>query len=245
MDKQRPDSYSAQSGLRLDAYSSGYGTTQVLREVSLEVKAGETVALLGPNGAGKTTVVSSIVGATRHYGGSVLYRDQNVTGLSPDKYAHLGISIVPQTGGVFPDLTIGENLKLARAAARHQGADEIEEEILATFSVLKERRHRRAFTLSGGQRQMLAIARALCCAPSILLLDEPSLGLAPQAVEAMIDTVRWARERYGLSVLLAEQHLSAASALCSRFYLLKSGRVQREGIVDDNLGEILRVEYLM
>lgn len=231
--------------LRLEGYSAGYGQKKVVSEVTLELAEGESVALLGPNGAGKTTLINSIVGGTRVFGGKIVVNGEDATHLTPDQFARRGIGIVPQTGGVFPDLTIGENLKLARLASGRDPRGEVEAEVLSTFAILRERRERRAFTLSGGQRQMLAIAVALCCRPTLLLLDEPSIGLAPQAVDALIDAVKWAKDRYGLSVLLAEQHLHAAMALCSRYHLIKSGKIARSGPVDAGLAETLRVEYLM
>jgi branched-chain amino acid transport system ATP-binding protein len=235
---------SAPPKLQLQGYSSGYGGKLILNDVAVDVCSGESVALLGPNGAGKTTFLTSIVGGTRVFAGTVFLDGSDVTRLSRDRFVNRGVAIVPQTGGVFADLTVRDNLRLARLASRRDLDGEVEAEVLRT-SILGEMLDRKALTLSGGERQMLAIARALCCRPDLLLLDEPSLGLAPKAIAELVRTVRWAKERYGLTVILAEQHLQEAIALCSRFYLLKSGRIIRSGAVDAQLGDILRAEYLM
>jgi branched-chain amino acid transport system ATP-binding protein len=223
---------------------SGYGAKRVLEDVDVSIEPGEIVALLGPNGAGKTTFIASAVNATRRFAGSVHFDGREVSDLPTWRFASEGVAVVPQGIGVFPDLTVAENLRLGRDAAGRDPKGETEEELLWLFPILREKWRQPTANLSGGQRQMVAIARALSARPRLLLLDEPSLGLAPQAVSSVMEQIRAARDRLGLSVVLAEQDVTAASTVCSRFYLLRVGRVDASGEVGDDFRERLAAEYM-
>jgi branched-chain amino acid transport system ATP-binding protein len=231
--------------LEVRGLSSGYGGKRVIDDLDMVVEAGEIVALLGPNGAGKTTFIASIVNATRRFAGTVHLEGKDVTHLHTWRFAAEGVAVVPQGIGVFPDLTVSENLRLGRDAAGRDPDGETEEELLGLFPMLREKWRQPAASLSGGQRQMVAICRALSARPRLLLLDEPSLGLAPQAVASLMEQIRSARDRLGLAVVLAEQDVTAASTVCSRYYLLRVGRIAAAGEVDDGFRERLAAEYLV
>lgn len=236
---------STDSLLDVRSLSSGYGEKRVLHEVDFQVARGEIVALLGPNGAGKSTFIASVMNATRRFGGTIHFEDRDITRVPTRQLAPLGVSVVPQGSGVFPDMSVGENLRLARSASRRDPGGEMEEQVLQIFPILREKWGQRAASLSGGQRQMVAIARALSARPTLLLLDEPSLGLAPQAVAALMQAIKKAREQLGVSVVLAEQDVGAASAAATRYYLLKVGRVAASGDIREGLREQIGAEYLV
>jgi branched-chain amino acid transport system ATP-binding protein len=231
--------------LEVRGLCSGYGQKRVLEDVDIEIGPAEIVALLGPNGAGKTTFIESIVNVTRRFEGTIRFEDRDVSDLPTWRFASAGVASVPQGIGVFPDLTVAENLRLGRVASGRDTENETEEELLGLFPILREKWRQPAAQLSGGQRQMVAIARALSARPRLLLLDEPSLGLAPQAVRSVMEQIESAKERLGLSVLLAEQDVTAASTVCSRFYLLRVGRVAASGNVGGGFREQLAAEYLV
>ncbi len=231
--------------LDVEGLTSGYGDKRVLQKVDFRLERGEIVALLGPNGAGKSTFIASVMNTTRRFGGHTQFDGEDITRTPTWKLAGRGIAIVPQGIGVFPDMSVADNLRLARSAAGRDERGETEDQILELFPMLREKWTQRASSLSGGQRQMVAIARALSARPKLLLLDEPSLGLAPQAVAALMDTVRSAREHLGVSVVLAEQDVGAAAAAASRFYLLKVGRVAFSGEIGEGLREQIAAEYLV
>lgn len=214
--------------LNLDAVDAGYGGLQILQQVSLEVPTGEVVALIGANGAGKTTTLRAISGLVRPWRGSITFDGKELIGRSPHDIVRAGIVQVPEGRELFGALTVEENLRMGaftlprtKVAAARKAVEEI-------FPVLGERRTQTAATLSGGQQQMLAIGRALMAEPKILMLDEPSLGLAPKLVALVFDTVRRVREA-GITVLLVEQNASHALRLADRAYVLESGRVVLEG----------------
>jgi branched-chain amino acid transport system ATP-binding protein len=231
--------------LSVEDLSSGYGDIRVLYNVDVFVERGEIVALLGPNGAGKSTFITSVVNATRRFAGRVLFDGEDVSHVPTSRFASMGVSVVPQGIGVFGEMNVAENIAVARAAAGRDRDGKTEEEIVELFPILRERWHQRAGNLSGGQRQMLAVARALSARPRLLLLDEPSLGLAPKAVAALMHSIAEARERLDLSVVLAEQDVAAASAACMRFYLLKVGRVAAAGEIGADFRERVAAEYLV
>ena len=219
--------------LVVENLSAGYGAVSVLRGVSLEIREGELVALLGTNGNGKSTLLNAIIGLVRPTAGSVrLEWDGETTELAgrpAEKIVECGIALVPEGRRLFPHLTVEENLTLGGCGrrARHNLRQNLEFAFTA-FPVLLERRHQPAGTMSGGQQQLLAIARALMTEPRIVLIDEPSVGLAPVAVDRVLSTVRELQANRGLTVLMAEQSVVQAIAIADRSYLLTHGRIDRE-----------------
>ncbi len=208
--------------LKVTALTSGYGGTPVIHEVSLRVAPGEAVALLGRNGAGKTTTLMSIAGSLPAAGGTVEIDGRSVTGWAAHRVARRGLSLVPQGRRIFATLSVRENLTVGG-----RGGDLAA--VHAYFPILAERASVAGTSLSGGEQQMLAIGRALMTSPSLLLMDEPSEGLAPQIVRTIAELVRRLRERTDLSILIAEQNLSLALAVADRVYVLERGEVVHEG----------------
>ena len=214
--------------LTVEALSSSYGRIMALREVSLEVKAGEIVALVGSNGAGKTTLLRAISGVQPVRGGRIVFEGEAIERMEPHLRVVRGISQSPEGRQVFGPLSIEDNLKLGayrRQDARRQARLD---HVYGLFPVLAERRRTPAMSLSGGQQQMLAIGRALMAGPKLLLLDEPSLGLAPLLVDQILAAVTSLRDE-GITTLLVEQNASAALAIADRGYVLETGRVVMEG----------------
>ncbi len=206
---------------------AGYGTKQVLHGVSLRVEAGEIVALIGHNGAGKTTLLKTLFGLLPVRGGEVRYAGRPITGRRAALNVRDGLSFVPQGHGIFTDLTVGENLELGGYSV---GAAEPERlaAIYDLFPILKERRDQRAGTLSGGQQQMLALGLALVLRPKLLLLDEPSLGLAPVLVQRVLESVQEINRRFGTAALLVEQNVKQALRIAGRVYVMKIGQISLE-----------------
>src|SRR6266516_1875372 len=207
---------------------AGYGEALVLRGVSLAASAGELVAIIGPNGAGKSTLLRVVYGLLRPEAGSVRYAGEDVTGVRPEQLTRRGLNYVPQLANVFPTLSVAENLQvggvsLPRVERRQAVADMYEQ-----FTLLEERRRQRAGTLSGGQRKLLAIARALVTRPRAVLLDEPAAGLSPQAVELVFKQLAEVNER-GIAIVMVEQNARRALALADRGYVLDMGRNAHEG----------------
>ncbi len=202
---------------------------EVVSGIDLTVSQGEVVALLGPNGAGKSTVVDAICGFVEKRGGVVRFEGRDVTGFTPYKLARLGLIQVSQTRDLFPDMSVRENLAIGFEAlgGRRSGAIPMER-VLEIFPRLRERLAQRAGSLSGGEQQMLAIARALAGAPKVLLLDEPSTGLAPVIVDQIVELMRRLTEE-GLTLVLVEQNVGIALDLCDRFVVLKGGRMVFDG----------------
>jgi len=219
--------------LEIKTLSAGYGSADVLHDMQLHVDAGEIVALLGANGAGKSTLLRTIVGLLRPRQGSVWFEGRQIAGERPEDIVKWGISCVPERRRIFAGLTVQENLRMGAYAERRK---EVVEERLAAiykrFPVLLERRRQMGETLSGGEQQQLAIARALMSEPRLLLLDEPSMGLAPHMVQLVVDLLRDLRER-GLTVFLVEQNVHEALRLADRAYVMASGRVELEGSASD------------
>jgi ABC-type branched-subunit amino acid transport system ATPase component len=214
--------------LEVDGLEAGYGEALVLRGVSLRVDAGQVVAIIGPNGAGKSTLLKAVYGLLRPRAGTVRFEGDDLTAVRPDRITRRGLNLVPQLGNVFPSLTVSENLKVGvLPVPRGERSAEIES-VLELFPVLRERRRQRAATLSGGQRKLLAIARALVTRPRLLLLDEPSAGLAPQAVELVFSKLREINER-GIAIAMVEQNARRALALADVGYVLDLGRNAFEG----------------
>jgi len=205
----------------IDTY---YGLGHILHGLSIAVGEGEVVALLGRNGAGKTTTLRSITGLTPPRRGQIAYKGQDIAGLPPHRISRLGIALVPETRGIFSYLTTRENL----AIARRPGSRWREDGVLARFPKLREVLDRKGRLLSGGEQQMLAIARALLTGPELLLLDEPSQGLAPLVVEAVMGTVRDLKAER-VSMLLVEQNAEMALGLADRVYVIDHGTIVFEG----------------
>jgi branched-chain amino acid transport system ATP-binding protein len=201
-----------------------YGESHILQGLSLEVRSGELVCLVGRNGAGKTTTIRSIIGYNAPRSGRIRFLQQDIAGLPPYRIAERGIALVPQGRGIFPDLTVKENLNFAAKA----GGPWNEERAFAVFPRLKERQNNRGNQLSGGEQQMLAIARALLMNPKLILMDEPSEGLAPLIVREIGRIIRELKGE-GLSVLLVEQNLALGLSVADRCYVLNKGRVVYEG----------------
>jgi len=219
--------------LVVENLAAGYGAVSVLRGVSLEIREGELVALLGTNGNGKSTLLNAIIGLVRPTAGSVRLEWDGETielaGLPAEKVVECGIALVPEGRRLFPHLTVEENLTLGGCGRRaRRNLRRNLEFAFTAFPVLLERRHQPAGTMSGGQQQLLAIARALMTEPRIVLIDEPSVGLAPVAVDRVLSTVRELQKNRGLTVLMAEQSIVQAIAIAGRSYVLTHGRIDRE-----------------
>jgi branched-chain amino acid transport system ATP-binding protein len=213
--------------LELDGVEARYGPVKALHGVSLTVGEGEIVAVLGGNGAGKTTTLRAVSGLVAT-SGEVRFAGERITGAAPERVARVGIAHVPEGRGLFSELSVRENLRLG-AYLRREGFDEDHERVRGYFPWLEERRDQQAGTLSGGEQQMLALARALMGRPRLLLLDEPSLGLAPIAVREIFRIVGQLNEKEGLAVLVVEQNAKLALRSSSRAYVLEVGRVALEG----------------
>jgi branched-chain amino acid transport system ATP-binding protein len=215
--------------LELEDVKARYGQVRALHGVSLTVAEGEVVSVLGANGAGKTTTLRAVSGTVRRSGG-IAFAGRSIARRSPESVARLGIAHVPEGRGTLSELTVAENLRLGAYTRRDRAAvREDEGRVLGHFPWLEERRDQRAGTLSGGEQQMLALARALMLRPRLVLLDEPSLGLAPKVVAEIFRIVGELNERDGLTVLVVEQNASLALDASSRAYVLESGRVALEG----------------
>lgn len=220
--------------LHVENFHAGYPNVPVVADVSLSVEKGEIVSLFGHNGAGKSTLLKGLFGALGKCSGRVAVRDQAVTGRSTRDLTRLGMALVPQEQGVFPSLTVGENLQMgfwASGVPRLRAAEEQRNRLERTFRylpLLRERWSEKAGTLSGGQQQMVSIGRALLAGPSLLMLDEPSTGLAPKLVEDIMQLICQLRDEEGMSVLLVEQNVGQALAVSDRIYLMKEGRLIRE-----------------
>jgi branched-chain amino acid transport system ATP-binding protein len=216
--------------LAIKGLDAGYGAVRALRNVSLDVEAGETVALLGTNGNGKSTLMKCVMGLVRPQRGSVsLSIDgtaHDLTRLSPEAVVELGVALVPEGRRLFPKLTVVENLMLGafRKAARKTIAHNLAS-AFETFPVLKERKDQLAGTMSGGQQQMLAIARALMSSPRLLLVDEPSVGLSPLLVSQTIAKIGELKRSFGLTVLMAEQNFNQAIRIADRGYIIVHGEI--------------------
>jgi branched-chain amino acid transport system ATP-binding protein len=218
--------------LELNAVEARYGLVVALHQVSLTVGEGEVVALLGANGAGKTTTLRAVSGTVRKTG-RVLYGGRDVSRHSPERLARLGVAHVPEGRGIIGDLTVWENLRLGAYVRRDGGVKLDLERVTQLFPWLAERRGQHAGTLSGGEQQMLALARALIARPRLLMLDEPSLGLAPLVVQELFHVVRTLNEEEGLTVLVVEQNAAIALEVSQRAYVLEVGRVAVEGASDE------------
>ena len=231
--------------LNLENISSYYGDACAIANISLTLEENEIVAVIGPNGAGKTTMLRTISGLIRPRAGTIRFRDASIERLPPHELIRLGIAHVPEGRRLFPQMTIRENLLMgAYGAASWQERAQLIEEVCALFPRLKERMTQLSGTLSGGERQMLATARALMARPRLLMLDEPSLGLAPKIVETILAIIQDINKR-GVAVLLVEQNAQLALKAASRAYLLEGGAVVKSGATGEFLAdESVRRSYL-
>ena len=224
--------------LRVESISAFYGVIQALRNVSLHVNPGEMVALLGANGAGKTTLMKVISGLLPLSKGRLFFGGRNIAGLPAERVLRLGVGQVPEGRQVFAPLSVLDNLILgAYVRFKGEGKKEVYKDldsIFEMFPVLKERQKQRAGTLSGGEQQMVAIGRTMMSRPKLLLLDEPSLGLAPLVASGIFQTIRLLRDR-GTTILLVEQNAKAALRVADRGYVLETGRIILEGETEDLL----------
>ncbi|MCZ7587887.1 MAG: ABC transporter ATP-binding protein [Gaiella sp.] len=212
--------------LAVDGLVVRYGGVTALRGLDLELGAGEIVGLIGPNGAGKSTTLHAIMGAVPAHAGEIRLAGKSLRGRAPEAIARSGIALVPEGRRIFAELTVDENLRLGLSGRRtRDGGEEAVERVHEMFPILRDFRRRHAGTLSGGQQQQLAIGRALVAAPDVLLLDEPSLGLAPKIVDVVFDALGEIRRR-GISVLLVEQRAQRTVAFADRTYLLANGEVR-------------------
>lgn len=232
--------------LRISGLEAGYGAVRVLHGIALDVNEGETVVLLGTNGNGKSTLMKCLMGLVRPTAGSITLVDDGerveLVGLTPEEIVDRGIVLVPEGRRLFPRLTVRENLMLGayRPAARALAPRNLEL-CYEAFPLLRERNRQAAGSMSGGQQQMLAIARAIMAAPRVLLVDEPSVGLSPALVRQTMDVIRDLRARIGLTVLMAEQNFHEASRIADRGYIIVHGAVAFEG---RNLEELQRSELV-
>ena len=216
--------------LTVESLSVAYGGLRALSEVSLRVEEHQYVAIVGANGAGKTTLFGTISGVVKPIAGSILFEGSDLLALAPAERAHRGIAHVPEGRQVFAAMTVLENLEMGAypAAGRRQWARNLER-IFALFPVLAERRTQLAGTLSGGEQQMLAIGRGLASSPRLLMLDEPSMGLAPAVADLIFDRIRALHREDGLTILLVEQRVAEAVQSCDFGYVLETGRVALAG----------------
>lgn len=210
--------------LKLQNIHTYYGAIQALDDVSVEVNQGEIVTLIGANGAGKTTLLMTVCGSPRARSGSVIFQGEDITQAPTHSIMQKGIAISPEGRRVFPDLTVTENLKMGGFFLNKQQIEEGLEHVYELFPRLKERAAQRSGTMSGGEQQMLAIGRALMTRPSLLLLDEPTLGLAPLIIAQIFDIIRTIREE-GITVFLVEQNANKALQVADRGYVLETGKV--------------------
>ena len=216
--------------LQIKSLEVAYGGLKALDGISLEVGDGQFVAVVGPNGAGKTTLFRSISGVVRPVGGEIIYDGQDLSALPPHARPHLGIAHVPEGRQVFPSLSVRENLEMGAFTEAAQARwRETLTTILELFPVLGERENQLAGTLSGGEQQMLAIGRGLASAPRLLMLDEPSMGLAPTVADLIFERIEQIHRDHGVTILLVEQRVVEALESCDRGYVLDTGRVTLSG----------------
>ena len=225
---------------------TAYGPIVVNRGVSIEVDEGEIVTIIGSNGAGKSTLLKTIAGLMRPKSGTIRLSNENVTGIYADGIARRGAVLVPEGRRIFPDLTVRDNLRLGGYS--RTDADGVESDIAAMesfFPILAEKRDAKGSALSGGQQQMLAIARGLMAKPKILILDEPSLGLAPIIVQEVRSIILSVRNRFGAAVLLVEQNAALALAVADRGYIMQNGRIVAAGAIEELRSlDLVRETYL-
>ena len=210
-----------------------YGGITAVKEISLEIEAGETVALIGANGAGKSSTLNAVSGLLRCASGTITFDDKNITGISPDRIVEMGLVQVPEGRQIFTRLTVEENLRMGAFVNRDKAdVERNRERVLSLFPILKERARQSAGTLSGGEQQMLAIGRALMSSPKMLLLDEPSMGLSPRLTPEVFKVLRSLKEE-NITVFIVEQNAYEALELADRAYIMETGNITLEGSSTD------------
>ena len=220
--------------LKVEDLHVAYGGVQAVRGISLEVRTGEVAALLGANGAGKSSTLLAIVGSVKPAGGRVTFEGQDITGQPPEVLIRKGIALIPEGARVFARQPVEQNLRLGAYILRDEAVyKERLQRVYKLFPRLLERREQLAGTMSGGERQMLAIGRALMSGPRLLLIDEPSLGLSPILIEQVFDALVALNRQDGLAVLLVEQNMAQALEVATRAYVMQSGRIALEGTAAD------------
>ncbi len=218
--------------LELSGVTAGYGKIPIIREIDLRVERGETLAVIGPNGSGKSTLAKTVVGLTTLFSGFIKFDGLDVTSLPPDRRALLGIGYLPQTGNVFPDLTVQENLEMGGYHLKGAELRLKTAEVLELFPELRDRLDQKAGTMSGGERQMVAMARLLMMSPKLVILDEPSAGLAPKLVERVYQKID-AMRAMGMTIVLIEQHALKALKHSDRTVVMVGGRIALTGTSEE------------
>jgi ABC-type branched-subunit amino acid transport system ATPase component len=215
--------------LKVDSISAGYGDSEILRGVSIEVGAGEIVSIIGPNGAGKSTLMKTIFGLLHPRQGSIHLDDRDISRSTPYQIVELGMCYVPQVANVFTDLTVEENLEMGAFPLKERSIEPRKERIYELFPRLKERRRQRAGKMSGGERQMVAMGSALMLDPKLVLMDEPSAGLSPKMVEMIFERIAHINRNNGPAILIVEQNAKLSLQMAHRGYVLASGENRFEG----------------
>jgi len=230
--------------LEVNNIASGYGRTEVLHGVSMYVDQDEVVTIIGPNGAGKSTLFKTIMGYLIPNAGNILYSEEDVTTLEPNKKVGIGMAYVPQLENTFPSLTVQENLEMGGYSKDREAVRKRIESAYSTFPVLKEKRNKRVHTLSGGERQMLGMSRALMTEPDLLLLDEPSAGLAPKVADAVFNQIN-NLHKMGIGIIIIEQDAHKSLSISDRGYVLAMGQNYFDGSADKILSnEQIREAFL-
>ena len=223
--------------LRVEAVSAGYGDSEILHEVSMEVREGEIISIIGPNGAGKSTLMKTIFGLLHPRQGTISFRDNDISRHTPYQIVELGMCYVPQVANVFTDMTVEENLEMGAFLLKSGDLDERKERVYRLFPRLKERRRQRAGKMSGGERQMVAMGSALMLDPKLVLMDEPSAGLSPKMVDVIFERIEHINKDGGPAILIVEQNARLALAMADRGYVLASGQNRFEGTGQDLLND--------
>jgi branched-chain amino acid transport system ATP-binding protein len=230
--------------LQVEQLETGYGKKQVLFGLSLEVRRAETVAIIGPNGAGKSTVLKAVCGLIQPWKGQIHFEGELLNGSTPAKNVRRGITFAPQGNRVFPDMTVMENLEIGGCQLSKQELRTRIQHVLDIFPVLRERPKQVAGKLSGGEQQMVALARALIPKPKLLMLDEPSLGLSPGIVKDVFERIQTVSRETGVSILIVEQKVREVLDICNRVYSLKLGKVFFTGTPDTLKHDKLKIKEL-
>jgi branched-chain amino acid transport system ATP-binding protein len=228
--------------LKVENLNAGYGKFHILFDISMDVKENEIFIIVGPNGSGKSTLLKTIFGLTNVYSGKVIFRDQDITKTPPHTRAKIGLAYLPQVGNIFAELSVEENLRMAGYTLDKAELEERIRMVLETFPFLKEKLKSKAKTLSGGQRQLLAMAMSLIRQPTLLMFDEPTAGLSPAAAKEVVDKIIWLKEEHKKTIILVEQNAKLALEIGDRALLLVSGRIAymggtRELLEDKELGK--------
>jgi len=220
--------------LEVKSVTAGYDELKIVKGVSLEIRKGEIVVLLGSNGAGKTTLINAIIGLVKDKDGSITFNEDEIINLPAFEVAKKGMILVPQGRGLFNKMSVLDNLYLGSYLPKARNRrEELLERVFSIFPKLKERNKQKAGSLSGGEQQMLAVARALMSGPELLILDEPSLGLAPKIVHSLFETIYMINKEMGITIFLVEQNLKQALSVAKRGYLLESGKMVLSGNKED------------